>query len=45
MKCFSDVFRDTLSELKTIDRAYTDYMNNYTGRKVKMETVRAKGFY
>ncbi len=40
---FSDIFRDTLSELKTIDRAYTDYKNNYTGRKVKIELFGQKG--
>ncbi len=34
---FSDIFRDSLSELKTIDRAYTEYRENYTGRKVKMD--------
>ena len=40
---FSDVFRDTLSELKTIDRAYTEYQDSYTGRKVKMELFGKSG--
>ncbi len=34
---FAGVFRDTLSELKTIDRAYSEYRQNYTGNKVSME--------
>ncbi|OQY33472.1 MAG: hypothetical protein B6241_07875 [Spirochaetaceae bacterium 4572_59] len=40
---FSDVFRDDLSELMTIDRAYTEYQNSYTGRKVKMQLFAQEG--
>jgi hypothetical protein len=40
---FSAPFRDTLSELKTIDRAYTEYRNNYTGRKVLMDLFGERG--
>lgn len=34
---FAGAFRDALSELKTIDRAYTEYRQNYTGRKVNID--------
>ena len=34
---FAGQFRDTLSELKTIDRAFTEYRQNYAGKKVSIE--------